>query len=346
MLSYQYLLKTPEISKMEIVVLIIVLALVFDFYNGMNDAANSIATVVSTRVLNPLQAVAWAAFFNFAAAFIFGVHVANTIGKGIVDVNVVDNFVILSGLVGAIILTATATHFGLPISVSHAIIGGYGGAAVIKAGFAALILNGYTKVLIFIFLAPVTGMLMAMIFSILTMWIVKDMNPRKVDKQFRRLQLVSAAIYSLSHGSNDAQKTIGIITVALFTNGILGSNFYAPTWVIFLSYSIIALGTLIGGWKVIKTLGMRVTKLTPFGGFSAETSAGLTIIWATLLGVPVSTTHTITGSIVGVGSIRGFSAVRWGVAKNILWAWVLTIPLSALFAMISYLIVTYLSKIF
>ena len=325
---------------MEVVIFIIALALVFDFYNGMNDAANSIATVVSTRVLTPLQAVAWAAFFNFAAAFIFGVHVANTIGKGIVDVSIVDNFVILSGLVGAIILTATATHFGLPISVSHAIIGGYGGAAIMKAGFGALILSGYTKVLLFIFLAPILGMIMSMVFSILTMWIVRKMNPRKVDKQFRRLQLLSAAIYSLSHGSNDAQKTIGIITIALFTNGMLGSTFQAPTWVIFLSYSFIALGTLIGGWKVIKTLGMRVTKLTPFGGFSAETSAGLTIIWATLLGVPVSTTHTITGAIIGVGSIKGFSAVRWGVAKNILWAWVLTIPLSALFAMLTYLIIT------
>ena len=325
---------------MEIVVLIILLALVFDFYNGMNDAANSIATVVSTRVLTPFQAVAWAAFFNFVAAFAFGVSVATMIGKGIVDVNIVDNFVIFSGIVGAVILTASATHLGLPISVSHAIIGGYGGAAVMKAGFGALILSGYTKVLIFIFLAPILGMVMALLFSLITMWIVRNMNPRKVDKQFRRLQLLSAALYSLSHGSNDAQKTIGIITIALFTNGLLGSTFYVPTWVIFLSYSFIALGTLLGGWKVIKTLGMRVTKLTPFGGFSAETSAGLTISWASMLGIPVSTTHTITGAIIGVGSIKGFSAVRWGVAKNILWAWVLTIPLSALFAMLTYLIAT------
>ena len=325
---------------MEIVVLIIALALIFDFYNGMNDAANSIATIVSTRVLTPFQAVAWAAFFNFAAAFIFGVHVATTIGTGIVDVKIVDNFVVLSGLVGAIILTASATHFGLPISVSHAIIGGFGGAAIMKAGFGALIISGYTKVLLFIFLAPIIGMIMALLFSILTIWIVRNMNPRKVDKQFRKLQLVSAALYSLSHGSNDAQKTIGIISIALFTNGILGSTFFIPAWVIFLSYSFIALGTLIGGWKVIKTLGMRITKLNPFGGFSAETSAGLTIIWATLLGIPVSTTHTITGAIIGVGSIKGFSAVRWGVAKNILWAWILTIPLSALFAMITYLIGT------
>ena len=331
---------------MEFVVLIISLALIFDFYNGMNDAANSIATVVSTRVLTPLQAVIWAAFFNFAAAFIFGVHVATTIGTGIVDVHVVDNFVVLSGLIGAIILTATATHLGLPISVSHAIIGGYGGAAIIKAGIGSLIISGYTKVIIFIFLAPIIGMFMALFFSIVTIWIVRNMNPKKVDREFRRLQLVSAAVYSLSHGSNDAQKTIGIITIALFTNGMLGSTFYIPTWVIFLSYSFIALGTMIGGWKVIKTLGMRVTKLTPFGGFSAETSAGLTIIWATLLGVPVSTTHTITGSIIGVGSVKGFSAVRWGVAKNILWAWVLTIPLSAIFAMITYAIITYVIKLF
>jgi len=331
---------------MEIVILIIVLALVFDFYNGMNDAANSIATIVSTRVLTPLQAVVWAASFNFIAAFIFGVHVATTIGTGIVDLNIVDNFVVLSGLVGAILLTASATHLGLPISVSHAIIGGYGGAALIKAGFGGLIISGYTKVVIFIFLAPIIGMVMALIFSIITMWIVKDMNPRKVDKHFRHLQLVSAAIYSLSHGSNDAQKTIGIITVALFTNGVLGSTFYIPAWVVILSYGFIALGTLIGGWKVIKTLGMRVTKLTPFGGFSSETSAGLTIIWATLLGVPVSTTHTITGSIIGVGSIKGFSAVRWGVARNILWAWVLTIPLSAVFAMGTYKLATYIVSFF
>lgn len=325
---------------MEIVILIIALALVFDFYNGMNDAANSIATIVSTRVLTPFQAVAWAAFFNFVAAFAFGVSVATTIGKGLVDVNVVDNFVIFSGILGAIILTATATHFGLPISVSHAIIGGYGGAALAKAGFEAIIVAGYTKIIIFIFLAPLIGLLGAYVFSIITLWIVKNQSPRKVDKYFRKLQLVSAAVYSLSHGSNDAQKTIGIITIVLFTNKLLGETFYVPFWVIILSHTVIALGTLFGGWKVIKTLGMRVTKLTPFGGFSAETSAGLTIIGATMGGIPVSTTHTITGAIIGVGSIKGFSTVRWGVAKNILWAWVLTIPLSAAFAMITYFIAT------
>ena len=330
---------------MEFVIFIILLALVFDFYNGMNDAANSIATVVATRVLSPFQAVAWAAFFNFVAAFLFGVSVAATIGKGIVDVSIVDNYVILSGLVGAIILTATATHFGLPISVSHSIIGGYGGAAVAKAGFGALIMAGYTKVVIFIFAAPIIGLVMAYFFSIITLWIVKNQAPRKVDKYFRRLQLVSAALYSLSHGSNDAKKTIGIITVVLFTNGILGDTFYIPFYIIILSYSVIAFGTMIGGWKVIKTLGMRVTKLTPFGGFSAETSAGLTIIGATIFGIPVSTTHTITGSIIGVGAVKGLSAVRWGVAKNILWAWVLTIPVSAIAAMITYEVVTRIAAI-
>ena len=331
---------------MEFVIFIIFLALVFDFYNGMNDAANSIATVVATRVLTPFQAVSWAAFFNFIAAFAFGVSVATTIGKGIVDVTIVDNFVILSGLVGAIILTATATHFGLPISVSHSIIGGYGGAGVAKVGFSALIVSGYTKVAIFIFAAPLIGMVMAYIFSIITLWIVRNQQPRKVDKYFRRLQLLSAALYSLSHGSNDAQKTIGIITVVLFTNGLLGEVFYVPFFVIIMSHAVIALGTLLGGWKVIRTLGMRVTKLNPFGGFSAETSAGLTIIGATIGGIPVSTTHTITGSIIGVGAVKGLSAVRWGVAKNILWAWVLTIPLSAVFAMITYETVIYVQTLF
>lgn len=330
---------------MEFVIFIIFLALVFDFYNGMNDAANSIATIVATRVLSPFQAVAWAAFFNFVAAFLFGVSVAATIGKGIVDVSIVDNYVILSGLVGAIVLTATATHFGLPISVSHSIIGGYGGAGIAKAGFGALIMSGYSKVIIFIFAAPIIGLVMAYIFSVITLWIVRNMQPRKVDKYFRKLQLVSAALYSLSHGSNDAQKTIGIITVVLFTNGLIGETFYVPFYIIIMSYSVIAFGTLVGGWKVIKTLGMRVTKLNPFGGFSAETSAGLTIIGATIFGIPVSTTHTITGSIIGVGSVKGLSAVRWGVAKNILWAWVLTIPFSAIFAMLTYELVTYFAGI-
>jgi inorganic phosphate transporter, PiT family len=329
---------------MEFALIIILMALVFDFYNGMNDAANSIATVVSTRVLTPIQAVAWAAFFNFAAAFIFGESVANTIGKGIVDVSIVDNQVIFSGLIGAILLSATATHYGMPISVSHSIIGGYGGAGIAKAGFSAIVVSGYTKVIIFIFLAPIMGFVIALIFSVITLWIVRNKSPYKVDKQFRKLQLVSAALYSLSHGSNDAQKTIGIIAVVLFTNGILGNTFYIPFYVIMMSYTVIALGTLIGGWKVIRTLGMRVTKLTPFGGFSAETASGITISLASIWGIPVSTTHTITGSIIGVGSVKGFSAVRWGVARNILWAWVLTIPLSAAFAMLTYYVSELIEK--
>lgn len=327
---------------MHFAILIISLALIFDFYNGMNDAANSIATVVSTRVLTPIQAVIWAAFFNFIAAFMFGVSVATTIGKGIVDVNIVDNLVIFSGLIGAIILTATATHFGLPISVSHSIIGGYGGAGIAKAGFSAIIVSGYTKVIVFIFLAPILGFIFALLFSTTTLWIVRYKSPYKVDMYFRKFQLISAALFSLSHGSNDAQKTIGIITVVLFTNGLIGASFHVPFWVELMSYSVIALGTLIGGWKVIRTLGMRVTKLTPFGGFSAETSAGLTIIFATIFGIPVSTTHTITGSIIGVGTTKRFSAVRWGVARNILWAWILTIPLSAIFSMTTYYVSVYI----
>jgi len=331
---------------MTFAIIIIVLALIFDFYNGMNDAANSIATIVSTRVLTPLQAVIWAAFFNFIAAFIFGVSVATTIGKGLVDVAIVDNIVIFSVLAGAVLLTASATHYGLPISVSHSIIGGYGGAAIAKAGFASIIISGYIKILIFVFLAPLLGFIIALIFSIITLWVVRNRSPFKVEKYFRLLQLASSGFFSLGHGSNDAQKTIGIITIVLFTNNLIGDTFYVPFWVIILSYTIIALGTLIGGWKVIRTLGMRITKLTPFGGFSAETSAGLTVIGATFLGIPVSTTHTITGAIIGVGSTRRFSAVRWGVARNILWAWILTIPLSAIFSALAYFLSSYIARSF
>ncbi len=317
------------------IILLILLALLFDFYNGMNDAANSIATVVSTRVLTPLQGVVWAAFFNFISAFIFGVHVANTIGKGIVDPAIVDNGVIFSALVGAILLTATATHNGLPISVSHAIIGGFSGAAISKSGFSALIPGGIIKVVAFIFLSPLIGFLLGLIISFITLWIVRNKPPRKVDKNFRALQLLSAAAYSMGHGTNDAQKTMGIIAVLLYSNHLL-KEFYVPFWVVISCHIAIALGTLAGGWKVIRTLGMRVTKLQPFHGFSAEFSAALTIFGASSIGIPVSTTHTITGSIIGVGSLQHFSAVKWGVAKNIFLAWVLTIPLSAFFSSITY----------
>lgn len=332
--------------------LIIFLALVFDFYNGMNDAANSIATVVSTRVLKPLHAVIWAAFFNFVAAFVFGTDVAKTIGSGLIDGQIIGYKVIFSALIGAIVVSSFATHRGLPISISHAIIGGLGGAAVIKQGFDALIISGFTKVILFIFFAPMLGFVIAYIFSVLTLWIVRNKPPRLVDKYFRKLQLVSAGVYSLSHGANDAQKTMGIITMvlALMTageaGGITSKSFHVPFWVIITSHSVIALGTLVGGWKVIKTLGMRMTKLTPFGGFSAETSAGVTIIGATLFGIPVSTTHTITGSIAGVGSVKSFSAVRWGVARNILWAWILTIPLSSAVSAGTYWLFTEITKLF
>ena len=321
------------------VLTIIFMALIFDFYNGMNDAANSIATIVSTRVLTPLQAVLWAAFFNFIAAFTFGVSVAGTIGKGIIDVSIVDNYVIFSALIGAIFTSAFATHIGYPISISHAIIGGLAGAAFTKVGPAGLNAAGLSKVFLFIFLAPLLGMLIAVILSIITLWIVKNLSPSIVDRYFKKLQLVSAALYSLSHGTNDAQKTMGIITVLLFTNGLLGDQFYVPLWVILSCHFVIALGTLTGGWKVIRTLGMKMTALTPFSGFSAETSAGLTILGASALGIPVSTTHTITGSIAGVGVIKGFRNIKWKIAKNILWAWVLTIPISSFFSFVTYFII-------
>ncbi|PIS45869.1 MAG: anion permease [Ignavibacteria bacterium CG08_land_8_20_14_0_20_37_9] len=321
---------------------IILLALLFDFYNGMNDAANSIATVVSTRVLTPFHAVLWATFFNFVAAFVFGTAVAKTIGAGLVDASVIDYQVISSALIGAIVLTSVCTHFGLPISVSHAIIGGLVGAALIKVGPASIIFSGFIKVVIFIFIAPVMGYVISYFFSIVILWIVRNKSPRTVDKYFRKLQLVSAALFSLSHGSNDAQKTMGIITMVLILMAaggdpsLVGKSFNVPFWVVITSHSVIAFGTMVGGWKVIKTLGMRMTKLSPFGGFSAETSAGMTIVLATLFGIPVSTTHTITGAITGVGAIKGFSAVRWGVARNILWAWVLTIPLSGFISGLMY----------
>jgi PiT family inorganic phosphate transporter len=319
-----------------IAVLIITLAFLFDFYNGMHDAANSIATVVATKVLSPFQAVAWAAFFNFAAIFVFGLGVAATIGKGLVVFSVLDNLVILSALVGAIIMAAGATHLGVPLRISHCLIGGLGGVAVLKAGFGALVASGFLKIIAFIFISPVLGYFFAGMFSVITTWIVKDSSPRKVDKYFRKLQIASAAAYSLSHGGNDAQKTMGLITMVLIANKALSPASHTPYWVVFSCNSVIALGTLFGGWKVIKTLGMKMTKLTPFSGFSAETSASITIFIASAFGVPVSTTHTISGAIAGVGAAKSTKAVRWKVARNIIWAWILTIPLSAAFGMLTY----------
>jgi PiT family inorganic phosphate transporter len=309
-----------------VVIIAIVIALLFDFLNGMNDAANSIATVVSTKVLSPLMAVLWAAFFNFAAVFFFGVHVATTIGKGIVDPSIVNEYIILGALIGSILWVYTCTHFGLPISVSHALIGGLMGPAIIKGGTAVLIPAGITKVLLFIVLSPLIGIILGFLIMVLTMLTFRRTSPRRVDSLFRILQLVSSAVFSIGHGSNDAQKTMGIIAVLLFSTGSLGADFYVPTWVIFACYSAIALGTLSGGWRVIKTLGLQLTQLKPVQGFCAETAGALTIIGSTLAGIPVSTTHTITGSIMGVGLTKGISHVRWGIATNIIIAWILTIP--------------------
>ena len=314
------------------VVFIIFVALVFDFINGFHDAANSIATVVSTRVLTPLQAVVWAAFFNFVAAFGFGVNVATTVGKGVVQTNVVDEWVILAGLIGAIAWDLITWHRGLPTSSSHALIGGFAGAAVVKAGFGSLVASGLIKIGVFMVVAPLAGLVVGFTMMLLTLWTFKSETPGRVDRFFRRGQLVSAAAYSLGHGTNDAQKTMGIIAVLLFTTGHLGTEFYVPFWVILAAHAALGLGTMAGGWRIVKTMGMRITKLRPVGGFCAETGGAVTLIGTAIAGIPVSTTHTITGSIMGVGATQRFSAVRWGVAGNILWAWILTIPASAIIA--------------
>jgi PiT family inorganic phosphate transporter len=311
---------------------IILVALAFDYINGFHDAANSIATVVSTRVLTPLQAVAWAAFFNFVAAFGFGVQVATTVGKGVVQAAVVDQWVILGALIGAIAWNLITWYYGIPSSSSHALIGGLSGAAVAKGGFAALVPSGLAKIALFIVLAPVLGLALGFLLMVATLWTFRRFRPSRVDGLFRRLQLLSAASYSLGHGTNDAQKTMGIIAVLLFSGGYLGRDFYVPIWVILAAHAAIGLGTLAGGWRIIKTLGIRLTKLRPVGGFCAETAGAVMLIGTAIGGIPVSTTHTITGSIVGVGATQRLSAVRWGVAGGIVWAWILTIPLSGLIA--------------
>ncbi len=313
----------------EIVLVVIFIALVFDFLNGFHDSANSIATIVSTQVLTPQKAVLFAAFFNFVAAFTFDVAVAKTIGKGLVDITNIDAWVLTGGLLGAIFWNLFTWYFGLPVSSSHALIGGYGGAAVMKLGWGVLILPGWIKVVAFIVLAPAIGLILGVINMYVTTWIVKDMKPVKVDKVFRKLQLVSAGFYSLGHGTNDAQKTMGIIAGVLFSANFIDS-FYIPFYVVLLCHAAIALGTMYGGWRIVKTMGMKITKLKPIGGFCAEFAGATTLIGTAILGIPVSTTQTITGAIVGVGSIQRLSAVRWGVAGKIVWAWVLTIPLSML----------------
>ena len=308
-----------------VVVGLVLVALFFDYINGFHDAANSIATVVSTRVLSPGKAVIWAAFFNFVAAFTFGTAVANTVGKGMIDINVVTFSVILGGLSGAIIWDLITWYFGLPTSSSHALVGGYAGAAVAKAGFGAIIAGGWTKTIVFIFLSPLIGLTAGFGLMVTIHWIFRWTPPSRVDRSFRRLQLLSAAFFSLNHGANDAQKTMGIIAGVLYTGGYI-ETFYIPFWVVLIAHTAIGLGTLAGGWRIIHTMGSKITKLQPVGGFAAETGAAIALLIATQTGVPVSTTHAITGAIVGVGATRRLSAVRWGVAGQIVWAWVLTIP--------------------
>jgi inorganic phosphate transporter, PiT family len=321
------------------VVALILVALTFDYINGFHDAANSIATVVSTRVLTPGKAVIWAAFFNFIAAFTFGTAVAKTVGSGLVDIQVITFAVIFAGLMGAIVWDLITWYYGLPTSSSHALIGGYAGAAVAKAGWGAIIAAGWTKTLIFIVLAPLIGMVLGFILMVMIQWVFQRTSPARVDSSFRRLQLLSAASYSLGHGGNDAQKTMGIIAGVLFAGGYI-TEFRIDIWVVLSAHLAIALGTLSGGWRIIHTMGSKITKLQPVGGFAAETAGAISLFTATHLGVPVSTTHTITGAIIGVGSIKRLSAVRWGIAGRIVWAWILTIPMSALIAAIVWWVVS------
>jgi PiT family inorganic phosphate transporter len=317
---------------------IILVALIFDYINGFHDAANSIATVVSTRVLSPGKAVLWAAFFNFVAAFGFGTAVAKTIGSGMVDIHAVTFGVIFAGLFGAIVWDLITWYIGLPTSSSHALIGGYGGAALARAGMAAIIPSGWTKTLEFIVLAPLIGGLLGLVLMTVVVRMVHRYPPGRIDRLFRRLQLCSAAAYSLGHGTNDAQKTMGIIAGLLFAAGYI-QTFYIPWWVILMAHAAIALGTLTGGWRIVHTMGSKITKLQPIGGFAAETAGAITLFASSWFGIPVSTTHTITGAIVGVGATRRLSAVRWGIARRIVWAWVLTIPASAAIGACTYWIV-------
>jgi PiT family inorganic phosphate transporter len=327
-----------EVSQLSlgIVVALVLIALAFDFMNGFHDAANSIATVVSTRVLKPYQAVLMAAFFNFVAVFVFHLSVAATVGRGIIDQGIVDHYVVFGALTGAIAWNLFTWWYGIPSSSSHALIGGLVGAGVAKAGTWALIPAGILKTVAFIFISPLIGMVLAGILLIVISWIFRRTTPSRVDRLFRRLQLISSSMYSLGHGGNDAQKTIGIIWMLLIAAGYTGSADPVPIWVVVACYLAIGLGTLFGGWRIVKTMGQRITKIRPVGGFCAELSGSVALFLATWLGIPVSTTHTITGSIVGVGSVQSVSAVRWGVAGDLLWAWILTIPCSAFIAAIAW----------
>jgi PiT family inorganic phosphate transporter len=315
---------TPTVT---FAIIIVVVALSFDFLNGFHDAANSIATVVSTRVLSPRVAVLWAAFFNFVAAFTFGTAVARTMGKGMIRLEAVNLYVILAGLLGAIFWDILTWYYGLPVSSSHALIGGYAGAAIAKAGWGVILLHGWTRMLIFIIISPTIGFVLGGGFMLAVYWIFKSWAPQRLDKYFRKIQLLSSAAYCFGHGSNDAQKTMGIIAGTLFTAGIL-KTFYIPYWVVLMAYAAIGLGTMGGGWRIVKTMGMKITQLKPVGGCCAETAAAISLVGTAMAGIPVSTTHTIAGGIMGVGSVQRFSAVHWGVARSIMWAWVLTIPIS------------------
>ncbi len=342
----------PDLTLI-IVIIIILVALSFDFVNGFHDAANSIATVVSTRVLTPIQGVVWAAVFNFVAAFTFGTAVAQTIGSGLVDVTKIDNLVIFSGLVGAVTWDLITWRVGLPTSSSHALIGGYGGAAVVKAGFDVIVTAGWVKTLAFLVIAPALGWLLATILITLLYWILRKQTPASIDHFFRRGQLVSAALYSLGHGTNDAQKTMGIIAGVLFTVPAYRylvvnpeGKIFIPFWIVLMAHAAIALGTLSGGWRIVHTVGTKITKLVPMGGFAAEFSGALTIFASSHFGIPVSTTHVITGAIVGVGSARRRRAVRWGVAGQIVWAWILTIPAAGAMAAATYFILSHILPLF
>ncbi len=322
-----------------LILFVIFVALAFDFLNGFHDSANSIATIVSTRVLTPRKAVMWAAFFNLVAAFLFDVNVAKTIGKGLVRLDSVNEYVILSGLLGAIAWNLITWYFGLPSSSSHALMGGYAGAAIAKAGFGAILYGGWTNTLVFIAVAPLMGLIMGFGFKVALMWMFNDNPSTKINRMFRKLQLLSAALYSLGHGTNDAQKTMGIITGLLVASGYL-TTFHVPFLVIIASHIAIALGTLFGGWRIVKTMGQKVTKLKASDGFCAETAGGITLLVTAFAGISVSTTHTITGAIMGVGATKRLSAVRWGVAERIIVAWVLTIPMSAAVAALTYLVLS------
>ena len=330
-------------TSLGIVIFIIVLALIFDYINGFHDSANSIATIVSTQVLKPRQAVLWAAFFNFVAIFLFDSQVAKTVGTGIVNPSIVDNALLIAAVGGAIIWNLITWWFGLPSSSSHALIGGLIGSGLMKGGFETLVWKGIIKTSSFIIISPLIGLILGLVLMVVVLNLSRYSNVQKSNRVFRRLQLFSAAIYSISHGMNDAQKTMGIIALVLFSGGYLGPTFHIPFWVIIMCYTVIALGTLTGGWRIVKTMGTKITKLQPIGGFCAETAAAMSIIGASLAGIPVSTTHTITGAIMGVGATRRLSAVRWGVAGTIVWAWILTIPISGILSAGIYFILTTMS---